>query len=167
LQYGLAHGEDLVRTEYAYAPYGATREVGSDDWPLQFTGRENDLATNLYYYRARYYSPQLGRFISEDPIRLYGGINFYAYARGNPISYTDPLGLWSFTIGGYVGIGTELRSAAITTMPSSRTVSGLVSALDGVTIPTAGFQVAQKGVGATEARCKEASILAHMRLVRN
>jgi uncharacterized protein RhaS with RHS repeats len=48
----------------------------------------------LYYYRARYYSPQFGRFISEDPIGLGGGTNFYAYTRGNPVSRRDPLGLW-------------------------------------------------------------------------
>ena len=47
----------------------------------------------MYYYRARYYSPELQRFISEDPIRFGGGINFYAYASDNPVRYTDPMGL--------------------------------------------------------------------------
>ena len=42
---------------------------------------------------ARYYSPQLGRFISEDPIGLGGGTHVYAYTDGNPISNTDPSGL--------------------------------------------------------------------------
>jgi len=62
--------------------------------PLGFTARERDDETRLYYYRARYYDPQLGRFISEDPIGLAGGPNVYAYVGNNPISNTDPTGLW-------------------------------------------------------------------------
>lgn len=68
-------------------------KTGTDDTPFQFTGRENDGATNLYYYRARYYNPALGRFISSDPLGLGGGLNTYAYADGDPISRIDPLGL--------------------------------------------------------------------------
>ena len=49
--------------------------------------------TGLYYNRARYYDPQLGRFISEDPIGLEGGINAYAYAGNDPVNGTDPFGL--------------------------------------------------------------------------
>jgi RHS repeat-associated protein len=79
---------------YNYSPYGDTATTGAGASALQYTGRENDGATGLYYYRNRYYSAQLGRFISEDPIGLGGGANFYAYVYGNPISYTDPLGLW-------------------------------------------------------------------------
>ena len=45
------------------------------------------------YYRARYYQPGTGRFISEDPIGFGGGINFYAYVKGNPMMYVDPYGL--------------------------------------------------------------------------
>jgi uncharacterized protein RhaS with RHS repeats len=47
----------------------------------------------LYHYRARYYGPEVGRFISEDPIGLRGGVNPYAYAGGNPARFRDPLGL--------------------------------------------------------------------------
>jgi uncharacterized protein RhaS with RHS repeats len=47
----------------------------------------------LYYNRGRYYSPELQRFISEDPVGLAGGINLYAYAGNNPISFADPTGL--------------------------------------------------------------------------
>jgi RHS repeat-associated protein len=78
---------------YAYAPYGEASRSGSADAPFQFTGRENDGASGLYYYRARYYSPQLGRFIQSDPIGLDGGINTYAYVGGDPVSLIDPLGL--------------------------------------------------------------------------
>jgi len=45
------------------------------------------------YYRARYYNPTTGRFLSEDPSGLRGGINLYAYAGGSPTNFTDPSGL--------------------------------------------------------------------------
>lgn len=49
---------------------------------------------NLCYYRARYYDPGSGRFLSEDPVRLRsGGTNFYVYAASNPNNFIDPLGL--------------------------------------------------------------------------
>lgn len=59
-----------------------------------FAGREYDPETGMYYNRARYYHPDLGRFISRDPL-LFGGrdSNLYAYAHGNPLTATDPLGL--------------------------------------------------------------------------
>jgi RHS repeat-associated protein len=82
-----------ISANYYYSPYGDSAKTGTATTPLQFTGRENDGATGLYYYRARYYSPQLGRFTSEDPIGVGGGSNLYAYAGGNPISHTDPRGL--------------------------------------------------------------------------
>jgi len=48
----------------------------------------------LYFYRARYYSPLLGRFINEDPLGFAGsGPNFYAYVGGDPIDFSDPFGL--------------------------------------------------------------------------
>lgn len=47
------------------------------------------------YYRARYYDPKLGRFISEDPIGFLGGVNFYSYVEDNPANLIDPFGLES------------------------------------------------------------------------
>ena len=46
----------------------------------------------VYYYRARYYDPEIGRFPQEDPIGFAGGINFYAYCNNNPINCNDPMG---------------------------------------------------------------------------
>jgi len=58
-----------------------------------YTGREWDKETGLYYYRARYYDPMEGRFISKDPIGFAGGdVNLYGYTGNNPINLTDPTG---------------------------------------------------------------------------
>lgn len=57
-----------------------------------FAGREYDAATGFYYLRARYYDPWTGRFVSEDPIGLLGGLNPYAYAGNSPIAWRDPSG---------------------------------------------------------------------------
>ena len=57
----------------------------------QFTGRENDAGTALYYFRARYYAPTIDRFISQDPAR--SDWNLYTYAQSDPVTLTDPLGL--------------------------------------------------------------------------
>jgi len=47
---------------------------------------------STYYYRARYYDPEIGRFVSEDPLGFEAGINFYAYVGNNPINRNDPSG---------------------------------------------------------------------------
>ena len=62
--------------------------------PFTFTAREFDYETGMYFYRARYYDPQAGRFITKDPIGFGGGTNFYAYVENNPVNGTDPYGLW-------------------------------------------------------------------------
>jgi RHS repeat-associated protein len=61
--------------------------------PFAFTGREWDPEIQLYYYRARYYDPYLGRFIQPDPIGFHGGdTNLYAYVGNNPVLRIDPFG---------------------------------------------------------------------------
>src|SRR4030095_1176890 len=67
-----------------------------------YTGREFDSDTGLYYYRARWYDPQVGRFISEDPIGLAGGINQFAYVGNNPQNGTDPSGLFDIDVHYYL-----------------------------------------------------------------
>ncbi|MFO0769545.1 MAG: RHS repeat-associated core domain-containing protein [Nitrospiraceae bacterium] len=79
-------------TTYTQEPFAKTTKAGTSTNSFQFTGREND-ATGLYYYRARYYSPVMSRFLSEDPIEFAGGdTNLYAYVFDNPANYTDPSG---------------------------------------------------------------------------
>jgi RHS repeat-associated protein len=63
--------------------------------PYGFTGRERDAESGLYFFRARYYDPDLGRFVSEDPVSPFatGQFNPYTYAGNNPLGATDPSGL--------------------------------------------------------------------------
>ena len=78
---------------YAYDAYGNILEsLGALEQPYAYTGREFDSESGLYYLRARYYNPVLGRFISEDPIGLRGGLNLYRYVFNNPVRFTDPQG---------------------------------------------------------------------------
>ena len=89
----LTNNSGSVQTQYTVEPFGATTTSGATSTnAAQFTGREND-GTRLYYYRARYYHPQLQRFISEDPMGSAGGLNLFAYAANAPTANTDPLGL--------------------------------------------------------------------------
>ena len=84
-----------VVNTYSYEPFGSTSLTNpSIANPFQFTGRENEGLAGLYYYRARYYDPSIGRFLSEDPISgWYGQNTFYAYVRNSPTNYVDPFGL--------------------------------------------------------------------------
>jgi RHS repeat-associated protein len=82
-----------VQTQYTYEPFGKASASGTANANSQkYTNREDD-GTGLYYYRNRYYSPSLQRFISEDPIGPLGGTHSYPYAWNNPISFVDPSGL--------------------------------------------------------------------------
>lgn len=61
---------------------------------ILFTGREYDSETRTYYYRARNYNPQLGRFMQRDPLEYKDGVNVYEYCLSNAINKIDPLGLY-------------------------------------------------------------------------
>jgi RHS repeat-associated protein len=70
-----------------------TQFSGSAIAPYGYTGREpTDPALGLVYYRARYYDPSIGRFISRDPAGMPDGVNRYAYVSSNPVSFNDPSG---------------------------------------------------------------------------
>ena len=83
-----------MANSYVYDSYGRTLTVfESTPQPFTYTGRELDSESGLYYYRARYYDAQTGRFLSEDPIRFDGGDgNLYRYVRNNPVNLIDPQG---------------------------------------------------------------------------
>jgi RHS repeat-associated protein len=79
-----------------YKAWGEVEEVkvGEVDCPIRFQGQWADEESGLYYNRFRYYEAQSGRFVSEDPIRLIGGLNNYLYGSSS-INWLDPFGLSS------------------------------------------------------------------------
>jgi RHS repeat-associated protein len=90
----LSSSAGAIANTYTYDSFGKlTASTGSLVNPFRYTARESDTETGLYYYRARYYDPNAGRFLSEDPIRYSGGVDFYAYAGNNPTNRTDPDGM--------------------------------------------------------------------------
>ncbi len=80
----------------AYAPLTAS-VIGN---PVLFTGQRYDTESGLFFYKARYYSPVLGRFMQRDPLGFVDGMSVYEYAVSNPSNYTDPMGLCSVCTGG-------------------------------------------------------------------
>ncbi|MCL5282668.1 MAG: RHS repeat-associated core domain-containing protein [Planctomycetes bacterium] len=90
---GLTNASGNTVEVYEYDVYG---RLGASDAShpnrLLFTGREYDKETGLYYYRARYYNPQIGRFLQTDPAGYGDGMNWYIYCRNSPTFLLDPSG---------------------------------------------------------------------------
>jgi RHS repeat-associated protein len=74
------------------------------DNPLRFQGQYYDEETGLHYNLNRYYDPFTGRYITQDPVGILGGLNSYQYVNGDPINWIDPLGLIKVENNGFEGI---------------------------------------------------------------
>jgi RHS repeat-associated protein len=79
----------------SYDVYGSLTSTHKNDSEnqIRFQGQYEDYETSLYYNQFRYYAPDAGRYITQDPIGLDGGLNLYGYASPNPIHWIDPFGL--------------------------------------------------------------------------
>ncbi len=146
----LTNSSGSVQTEYTFEPFGKSSTSGTaSSNKSQFTGRDND-ATGLYYYRARYYSPSLQRFISEDPIGFLAGPNLYAYVNNAPLNYSDPLGS-DPQDGGHGGHGAPQQPGGPVPPPGVHVdgiVKGAAAALPAEVMPhhTPGGQIAGRGL---------------------
>lgn len=91
---GITSAAAAVENSYVYGVWGGIRsQTGSLGNSFGYTGREFAEAGS-WFYRSRYYSSSLGRFLSEDPLRFRGGSSsFYSYVYNGPLMWIDPLGL--------------------------------------------------------------------------
>jgi RHS repeat-associated protein len=115
------------------------------DQPYYFTGREWDSGAEVYYYRARYYDPNNGRFLSHDPIGLEAGdTNFYRYVNNNPIGLVDPMGLWTAGLGSSAsisGFGMTASASFTLNFDGHGNINTATSAGAGASVGLPGFQV--------------------------
>jgi RHS repeat-associated protein len=123
--FALADSSGTIQTGYTFDPFGNTTLSGSSTTnSFAYTGRELD-ASGLYYYRARYYSPQLQKFISEDPFGFGAGdTNLYTYTRNSPTNFTDAYGKCPVCIGAGVGALAGIAGQAISDALSGQLSSG-------------------------------------------
>jgi RHS repeat-associated protein len=101
-----------ISERYAYTAYGQPTILDASASVLSssainnrytYTGREWDATIALHHFRARWMSPNAGRFLSRDPIRYRSGLNMYQYARSSPFVFIDPSGLLEQGPGGGAG----------------------------------------------------------------
>ncbi|MGY6276992.1 RHS repeat-associated core domain-containing protein [Methylomonas sp. MgM2] len=88
----------VVVERYDYSDYGcpsATHSAIGNPW--MFTGRQWDEESGLYFYRARYYDCESGRFLQRDPLGYVDGMNLYGYVANKPSTLLDPFGYWTWT----------------------------------------------------------------------
>jgi len=83
-----------LQQQITYDEYGNSNTAVTGE-QFRYTGRRFDSETGLYYYRARYYAPQLGRFLMTDPVGYASDLNLYAYVGNDPTDLVDPTGLYN------------------------------------------------------------------------
>jgi RHS repeat-associated protein len=113
--------EPRTRTKYNYDSFGKqTNSTGSLVNPFRYTARESDTETGLYYYRARYYDPQIGRFLLEDPLYSGGEMSFYTFVGNDATNYVDPWGLCRILFNGsQISIETNNGSQKLGPFPAA------------------------------------------------
>jgi len=89
----IVDGEGQKRQDFGLSAFGRASGPAATESPIRFQGQLEDDETGLHYNFYRYYDPELGRYISPDPIGVDGGLNLYAYCANRPHAEIDPSGL--------------------------------------------------------------------------
>jgi RHS repeat-associated protein len=131
----LSDANGNVTARISYSPYGErTVESGTVSTPFCFNGKWGVMTetTGLLCMQARFYSPVIRRFLNEDPSGLGGGINLYAYVRGDPINFVDPTGEVRWGLLGKSVVGVLANGVvAVVGYAGAETGVGLVAAVYG------------------------------------
>lgn len=136
----LVDSTGATKEQYRYGAWGETQILNASGQPVPasscgsrflFHGGEYSEATGLYRFRARWYAPELGRWLSPDPIGLEGGLNLYEFCGNNSVNNRDPSGLvvsWAFVgVGALGNLGAYALSSWVGN--ESMTAGGITGAL--------------------------------------
>ena len=149
-------------TKIGYLPYGENSGVSSGTF--LYAGRRLDAETTgstaepsgLYYYRARMYSPAVGRFLQADPIGYAGGLNLYAYTDNDPLNQTDPSGkcpscIFGAIVGGALEAAVEYHNGQLSLSWASAGKIGLAAGAGALTGGIGSLTAALGGSGVAAA----------------
>ncbi|WP_193395391.1 RHS repeat-associated core domain-containing protein, partial [Pseudomonas syringae] len=134
----MTDAEGQIVWQAKYRAWGAVEKlvVNEVEQNLRFQGQYFDAETGLHYNTFRYYDPEIGRFITQDPIGLEGGFNLYGYCR-NPTAWIDPLGLdWNYFLSNEDGAYYHGRASDKTSLSDVMRRHGKNEGADGVRFGT-------------------------------
>jgi len=116
-----------VLNKFTYSPFGETSSISASNFG--YTGQRYDSEIGLYNYKARYYSPSIGRFLQPDPLGYAAGdLNLYSYVGNDGLNSADPMGLEP-------GLGNGGNSAGALVMSSAVTPSEIDEAINSLNPP--------------------------------
>ncbi|WP_318393283.1 RHS repeat-associated core domain-containing protein, partial [Enterobacter sp.] len=126
------------------------------DQLIRLPGQQYDAETGLYYNRHRYYDPAQGRYITQDPIGLEGGINAYAYPL-NPVINIDPLGLYNYKSNNIDDVGKyALAMCNAKSISENKEYGGLICKKEGIYYPQSPIKSENhSGIDLIKIKCPE------------